>query len=139
MGRIIDGIVSILMWIPRAIYRKLVVEQLARDAQRADLREIRDALIAAQKIVTMQIGSTPAWFATREACVKALGLATATGDEVLRDQVRAYHAAHDAIATNWTRDTAQAREDLRIAFDGSLGRIAALLSAAGGLAKNRLP
>jgi hypothetical protein len=139
MGRIIDGIVSILMWIPRAVFRKLVVEEHARDAQRTDLREIRDALIAAQEIVTMETGFTPAWFATRQACVKALGLATAAGDEVLRDEVRNYHAAHDAIATNWTRDTAQARKDLRTAFDGSLGRIAALLSAAGDPPKNHRP
>lgn len=127
MGRVIDALFSVVLAIPRFLYRRIVVEEQRREAERQDLREIRDELIGAAKIQTMANSTTPAWRATREACVRAAGLAAAGPDPELRDQVRAFREAFDAVANNWTRHTLEQRQALRDAFDQAMERIAILL------------
>jgi hypothetical protein len=126
MERLIGIVESIVLAIPRLLYRKLVVEEHAREAARKDLRAIRDALIAAQKMETMEVATTPKWYVAREACVRAVGLASAGPDSVLRDLVRAYGAAHDDLANNWTRAGEARHEALRAAFDRAMDRVAVL-------------
>jgi hypothetical protein len=127
MDKIIDIIQSILLAIPRFLYRKVVGEAQQREGGRQDLRAIRDALIEAQKIETMEVATTPKWYATREATVRASGLASAGPDATLRGLARNYHDAHDALANNWTRATPEYHTRLRAAFDRTMERVAALI------------
>jgi hypothetical protein len=127
MGRILDALSSVVWAIPRFVYRKVAVEEKRREAERQDLRDIRDALIAAAKIRTVGSAWDHEWQMCREACVRATGLAAAGPDAGLRDQVRAFRDAFEAVTSNWTRATSDQWQAIRDTFDRAMERIAILM------------
>lgn len=122
---------DVVFAIPRALYRRIVIAEQTKaaiaEARRTDLRAIRDALIEAQKITTIQTSHDPAWTVARQACVQASGLAGAGPDDDLRSAVNAFRDVFDRIARSWTKTNREDFDELSRAFDAATARVGFLL------------
>lgn len=123
LGRAAENIVLAL---PRWAYRRIVVAERRREAAKADVRAVRDALLTADRIQAIRYGTDAALAEPRAAMVRAVGLAASGGDEDLLTLVTAYRDAHDEIIRNWTNSTPAMREALRSTLEAAMRRIAVL-------------
>jgi phage-related baseplate assembly protein len=117
-------IVAGLTWLPRRIYRQIVIEEQARarraDERRASLLELRDVLGRSAVIEHVHLGSDPRLRDIEVATTRARVL-VADAPEAHREAVVAYCDAFDEYRRKWsgatTADLERRQETFRTALD----------------------